>query len=116
MPVTETRESGIEILDTEVENISEDAEDHTLFRVEEPIEVQVSESAGNPVYVRADHFVVISVDMEAPEEMQMMTGEEWVDEVTFFISNEDGEIGGGFGTIEEVDLEEALEQFEEDYL
>lgn len=115
MPVTETRDSGVEVLDTEVDDMSEDAEG-VVFRTEEPVEIQVGESAGNPVTVTTQYFVAASIDMETDEITEMMTGQEYVNESSVFISNEDGEVGGGFIQVDEGEIEDAIEQFEEDYL
>lgn len=114
MPVTETRDSGIEVLDTDVD-LSEDA-DGVVFRTEEPVEIQVGESAGHPVYVTASHFVAASVDTELDEQTQMITGQERVDESSVFVSNEDGELGGGFLKVDGGDVEDAIEAFEDDHL
>lgn len=115
MPVTESRESGVELLDTEVEEASEDA-DFVHFQTDEEVEIEVGESAGNPVYVQTRYFVAASIDTEADEITQQMTGQERINESSVFISNEDGEIGGGFVKVEEGDLDDAIEQFEDEKL
>lgn len=115
MPVTETRDSGVEILDVEPEEMSEDAE-AVVFRTDEPVEVQVGQSAGNPVVVNAQYFVAASIESETDEVTEMMTGQEYIDESSVFISNEDGEVGGGFIQVDEGDIDEALDAFEDDYL
>jgi hypothetical protein len=113
--VTETRESGIEILDIEPEELSEDAE-AVVFRTEEETEVQVAESAGNPVVVNAQYFIAASIETETDEMTEMMTGQETINESSVFISNEEGEVGGGFIQVDEGEIEDALDRFEDDYL
>lgn len=113
--VTANRDSGVEVLDTEIEEISEDAE-AVVFRTEEEVEVQVGESAGNPVVVQSDHFIAASIETETDEVTQMMTGQEEINESSVFISNEEGVVGGGFIQVDEGEIEDAIEQFEDDYL
>ena len=116
MPVTEVRDSGVEILDTEVE-FAEDVEG-ILFRTEEPVEIQVGESAGHPVTTTAQHFAAASIDKELDDDspQAMMTGQTEINESSVFISNEDGEVGGGFIQVDEGTIEEAIDAFEDDYL
>lgn len=114
MPVTEVRESGVEVLDTDVE-LAEGAEG-AHFRTEEEVEIQVGESAGHPVTVTAQHFVAASIDQEADEMTAMMTGQERINESSVFVSNEEAEVGGGFIQVDEGDLEDAIETFEDEHL
>lgn len=113
--VTAVRDSGVELVDTDVEDASEDAETQH-FRTEEEVTVQVGETVGNPIIVRAKYFVAASIDQEADEVTQMMTGEEHINESSVFVSNEEGEIGGGFIQVDGGDVEDAIGRFEEDYL
>lgn len=114
--VIDERDSGIEVLDTEIDEIQEDAKAH-LFRTPEPVTVQVGLSAGNPVTVTTDYFIAASIEMEADEQTRMMTGEEVIDESSVFISNEGGEVGGGIIQVEDGgDLEDAFKQFETEHL
>lgn len=113
--VTTVRESGIELLDTDVEKAAEDAET-TLFRTENEVEVQVGESAGNPVVVYSRYFIAASIETETDEATEMMTGQEYIDESSVFISNEDGELGGGFVRVEGGEIEDALTEFEDEHL
>jgi hypothetical protein len=117
MPVTETRASGLELLDTDVDEMDEDV-DFTHFRTDEPIEIQVGQSAGNPVRVETQHFVAASVEQETDEMTQMMTGKDYIDESTVFISNEDGDVGAGLEDtkVDGGDTEDTLDAFEEKFL
>lgn len=113
--VTEVRESGVELLDTELDETHEDAE-AVHVRAEDSVQIQVGESAGNPVLVEAQYFIVASVEGETDEITEMMTGETEIDEASVFISNEEGEVGGGFIQIEEGDIDDALTELEAEHL
>lgn len=116
MPVTEVRESGVEILDTEVE-FAEEA-DGVLIRTEEAVEIQVGESAGHPITTTVQHFAVASIEKEFEEDSMeaMMSGETEVDESAVFISNEEGEVGSGFVQVDGGDIDDAIERFESEHL
>lgn len=114
--VTETRDSGVELLDADVE-LAEGVEG-TLFRTEDEVEIQVGESAGHPVTVTAQHFIAASIDQELDEDdpMRAMTGETEINESSVFVSNEDGEPGAGVLQVDEGDVEDALTEFEDSHL
>jgi len=105
----------VEKLDTVVDYFKDSVESQH-FRTDEPIEIQVAQAAGNPVYTETVFFVAASVDEALEETNQMLAGEEHVNESSVFISNEDGEVGGGFMKIDGGDIEDAIEQFESEYL
>lgn len=119
--VTETRDSGIEIVDMDADfddEIPEEQlpEDVIVFRTEEPTTLQVSETAGHPVTVDARYFVATAVDREADEMTQALTGEEREEYAMIHVSNEDGAVGGAFLKEEGGDTEDALERFEDEHL
>lgn len=120
-PVTETRESGIEIVDIEPEfgeDVPEDAlpDDVTVFRTEDEQTIVVSETAGHEVTVTAQYFVAAAVDREADEMTQALTGEEREEYAMVHISNENGYVGGAFIQEDGGDVEAAIESFEDEHL
>lgn len=112
---TAVQSNEVEILDVEIEDMSGDAE-AVLVQTDEEVEVEVGVSAGNSVTVSSDHFIAASINTETDEATAMMTGEESVNESSVFISNEEGEVGGGFLRVDEGDIQDAIDDFEEDYL
>lgn len=116
-------------LDTDVsESLTEEVQDDAetlLFKTDEPVEIQIGDSVGNPIVTRAEYFAVISIDTEVPmnpmqaamegvEDPEDATVE--VDETTVHVANEDAEIGGGVFTIEGGTVDEAVEQFSDEHL
>lgn len=82
---------------------TENDEELRLYR-RDPVEVQLGDTLGQPVYTEAEYFVVINVDFEetvSEEEAQAMTafgmeteaGTTVYDFAVVAVSNEDGEIG-----------------------
>lgn len=107
---------AISFTGTDVEAMAEDVE-YKHFVTTQPIEIKLGETAGHDVVTETSHFVVASLETETDELTQAMTGApEELNESSVFISNEDGELGAGLFRIEDGDLDDALEQFEEDYL
>lgn len=133
--VTEVRDSGIEILSTDVQDTT-DAATAQHFRTEDEVEIPIGESAGNEMFVRSEYFVAISIDGAVEmNPMQAMTqgievdedavvendeGEQVVEvdvnEASVFVSNEDGEVGGGVHQEDGGTLDGVLDNFEENYL
>lgn len=110
------KRDGIEYLDSDVEELDEEA-DAVHFKTDEAVKLAVDETVGNDVYVEAEYFIAASIDKEIEDEMQqMMAGAERVNESSVFISNEDGELGGGFIRVDEGDLEDAVGEFENEHL
>lgn len=107
----EIRESGVQVLDTEVEEAEEDTE-AVVVRTEEPVTIEVDSVHS----IVSQHFVVMSIETENDEITQMLTGQEEIDEAGVFFSNEDGEVGTGFVQIEGGNIEDALNEFEEEHL
>lgn len=131
--VTESRDSGVELLDTETEKFDDEV-DAQHFRTDEPVTVVVGQSVGNDVTVETDYFVVASIEgtkelsgMEAsmagldPEDESVTETDDGMlevemDEASVFISNEDADVGGGFIQVEDADIDDAIAAFEDDYL
>lgn len=125
--VTEVRESGLKMLDQGVEGLEEDAEG-VLFKADEELTIQVGESAGNPLLVKAQYFAAVSVDGERevdPLQAAMMGVEPEedggpptveLDEASVFVANEEGTVGGGIIREDGAGIEEAIEKFEEEHL
>jgi hypothetical protein len=120
--VTTVRDSGIEILDAGIEDLEAEFNDEMVgdvvfFRTEEPVLLEIGESVGNPMYVEAQYFIAASVEGEVEDEIQqMMTGEDYVEETSIFVSNEDGEMGGGVLRLDDTaDTDAAIEEFEEEH-
>lgn len=125
----------MELLDTEVENTT-DAATAQHFTTDEPVEIPIGESVGNEMFVRSEYFVAMSVDgavkMNPIEAMQegVEVDEEAVsededgnpyvevevDESSVFVSNEDGDVGGGVLTMDGGDVESVLDEFAAEYL
>lgn len=114
--VTAVRDSGVEMLDTEVDEMDDDAEVQHV-RAESPTDIKVGESAGNDVLVEAQYFVAASIEKDIDDEVtKQMTGEDHVDEASVFVSNEEGEVGGGFIQVDGGNLDDAITELEDDYL
>lgn len=109
-------EVAISYTGTEVEDMRDGVE-YKHFTTTRPLTIELGETAGHPVTVEVEHFVVASLEMENPDEVSVAMGApEFVDESSVFISNEDGELGTGLFVIEEGDMDDAIERFEEKYL
>lgn len=135
--VTEVRESGIEIVDGDIEGMSEDVDETVLARLPSATDLTVDESLGNDIQVRGVEFIgvasingtqtvepmqaammglneesdeVVSVDEETGE-MEVE-----VDEAALFIANEDGETGIGLTQATDAGVEDVLSDFEEEHL
>lgn len=101
---------GIEQLDTDIEDAHEEAEAIHLQH-ETPVEIEIGNVVGNTVYTETEYFVVMSVTAEADEVQEMMTGESYIDESSVFISNADGDVGGGIIQIDDGNLQDAVDEF-----
>lgn len=134
--VTETRESGIEFLDTDID-LAETAEGRH-FRTEEPVTIVVGDLVGHNVTVESEYFVVASAegDRELGPMETMQLSEEDIEEdddiyegddgelrmefneASVLISNADGDLtnDGVPARVEGGDEEDALDEFEEQYL
>lgn len=106
---------AISFTGTEVEAFVEDVE-YKHFVTTQPIEIELGETAGHPVTTETSHFAVARLVTETDELEQAMGAPETLDEVSVFISNEDGELGAGLFRIEEGSIDDALDKFEADYL
>lgn len=107
---------GISFTGTSVESMVEDVE-YKHFKTTQPVEIPLGETAGNEVSTTAEYFVVASLDMANDDEVAVAMGApEYLDESTVFISNEEGEVGAGLFVIEEGDMDDAIDRFEEKYL
>lgn len=106
---------AISFTGTEVEAMAEDVE-YKHFVTTQPVTIKLGETAGHDVVTESSHFVVASLDVELDELTKATTGQERANESSVFISNEDGELGAGLFRVEEGDIDEALERFEEKYL
>jgi len=126
--VAKTRESGVELLDTDVDlsdNEGNEPEDEPEvvqhFRTDKPTTINLGKTAGHPIDIVVSHFIAIEQDEEAPEMMQEMMGVDRVERALVVISNEDGEMGA---MIEEIDgqgdveptLENVLSRFEDNHV
>lgn len=134
MPVTETRDSGVEILDVDPADLEEGVEG-SVFRTDDDVEITVGETVqGRSITTTADHFVAASVDTEmeidqltaqmqglSPEDDEIEEQEDGtllrnIDESSVFIGSDEGEIGYGLLTVEGGEIEDAIEDFEDQYL
>lgn len=121
----------IERTDITVEEVegAEDVDEYTHLRTSEPVQVQIGESAGNPILVEAQHFVAASVEgvdeyEVNPLEAAMSDGEyeagevvtQEFDEASVFVSNEDGDLGGGVVQVDGGSMQDAIDEFVEEHL
>lgn len=121
--VTETRESGLEILEQDVEPTvpEEDVERTELVRLPDETTFSLGEAAGNPITVSTQYLIVESVHMQFDEDSMeaQMLGVEEVDAAGGYITNEDGELGEeplGVVSVEEGGFEDLIEKIEEEHL
>lgn len=139
--VTTVRDSGIEILNDDIEGMNDDVDESTLARLPEPTDITVDESVEKEIQVRDVEYIgIASIDMtdtvagmqaammgispEDPagddrvESIDEETGEMEVriNEAAVFLASADGETGVGFVNLEDADVDDALAEFEERYL
>lgn len=133
MPVTERRESGIEILDDDAD--TKEGVESEVFQTEEDVQIVFGETTqGRPIAGTADRFVAASVDTEinidqtsaqmhgiSVEDEGVVENEDGtltrtVNESSVFIASDEGEVGYGLLTVEEGEIEDAILAFEEQYL
>lgn len=135
MGTTTMLPDGISTTDVEPNDVNDDAE-ALHFETDEETAIAIGESAGNQMYVEAKQFVAMSVDgtqevgpMEAmqagitPDDDRVVGQNEEegvleieVDEASIFVSNDEGEVGGGVKTVEGADIDTAIEQFADEDL
>lgn len=108
----------IELLETDIEDV-EDGVDAQHFTTGNDIEMEVGDILDNPVRVNAQYFIAASVEQEVDDEMRKaMLGEEYIDEASIFISDEDGsfENEAGLFKVDGADLDDVIDEFAERYL
>lgn len=127
-----TNAIGVEIV-REVKN--DESEDAVLVRTDSPITVELGDTAGNPVYTEADHFLVVDVHVglegiaedlgmdvsdEDPDEVREMFEQMGVpteiNEGVVAVSNEDGEVGHAVIREDGADIDTILDKFTATYL
>jgi hypothetical protein len=118
--VQQKLDSGIELLTTDLSAMmDEGVEAAQHFRTDEPITIELGETAGHQVTVEAQHFIAAAVDRE-PDTQEIMMGMaeegDTITEASVFISNDEAELGGGLERIEGGDLDDGFRAFETNYL
>lgn len=139
--VTEVRDSGVELIDGEIEGLGEEVSEQAIARLPEPTDISVDDTLGHDIQIRGVEFLgVASIDGTqtlAPMEAAMMgidpeniedadevvgvdeeTGEVEieVDEAATFVVTEDGEMGVGVTQKTETSFEKILSEFETNHL
>lgn len=117
---------GVTLLDTTSEEVQEEV-DYQHFETAEEITVSLGETAGNDVTTEARYFVAASISTETGEMERAMGAPDVINDARVFVSNEDGELGAQFIAVEaerdddgniteSVGVQDALDEFEEQYL
>lgn len=125
--MVEVTADAITLLDTENEEVQEDV-DYQHFETADAVTVSLGETAGNDVTTTTRYFVAASIDTETGDFEQAMGAPPRLNDARIFVSNEDGDLGAevlvieaeyeeeGGELVETVGTQDALEQFDEEYL
>lgn len=127
-----TNSVGLEAVDVVKDD---DAEYAVLYRTDNPVRVELGESAGNVITSEAQYFLVVDVNVSQDEiaaDLGLDTSEVGADELdemfesmgiptevnegAVALSNEQGEVGHVVLREDDADFDTILAQFEEQYL